>query len=388
MALGRALARSFVEHHPEVPFVLLLADRLDGSPDSRGEPFGLLEMDALRIRDQERLCFRYPQEALSYACTPLLLLHLLDRGFDRVLFFKQESLVLHRVDDALERLGRCSVLLTPHLVVPPGGPDAADRERSILLSGVHNVGFVGLSESAEARRMLSWWAERTASHCLHATADGMHFEQRWLDLAPSYFEGVELLRDPAYNVAHWNLRERRIEVRDGAVLVEGRPCRLFRFSGFEPERPDRPTRYYDRPRMDEIADASKVFALYLERLEEAGYGAGRSRPYAWDAFDNGVPIPGVAREIFRAFEAEGRIFERPFDSRDPRGFFAWLRAPAQTGPDGLALVSNLWLEIWRRRPDVREVFPDPLGASRDGFLAWTRDYGIHEHSIPEALSFS
>ena len=99
-----------------------------------------------------------------------------------------------------------------------------------------------------------------------------------------------------------------------------------------------------------------------------------------------MPIPGVAREIFRAIEAEGRIFEHPFDGRDPRGFLAWLRSPAETTADGRAPVSQLWLEIWRRRPDVRDVFPDPLGASRDGFLAWTRDYGAREHSIPEALA--
>jgi hypothetical protein len=381
LALGRVLARSFRRHHPEIPFFLLLADEVDGCFDPAVEPFHLIELAELAIPDRGRFLMRYPQQPLSYACTPFLLGHLLRSGWDRVLFLKQESLVLARMDDAIARLDQCSVLLTPHLVAPLRGADAAERELTILLSGAANIGFVGVSDTAAAHALLSWWAERTQAHCLHAVGDGMHYEQRWLDLAPSYFEGVGFLRDPAYNVAHWNLPERRVETAGGRVLVGGRPCRLFRFSGFDPEHPDRPTRYFERPRMDEIGGAAHVFARYLELLEEAGLRSVREWPYAWGRFDNGVEVPEIVREIFRDLEAAGVLFERPFATDPAAGFYRWLTAPAM----GAAAVTNLWLGVWKRRPDVRLAYPEPGGRDRDGFAAWTRSSGAHEHAIPEVL---
>lgn len=381
LAVGRVLARSFRRHHPEIPFFLLLADQVDGCFDPTAEPFQLIELAELTIPDRERFLMRYPQQPLSYACTPHLLRHLLRNGWDRVLFLKQESLVLARMDDAIARLGHCSVLLTPHLVAPLRGADAAERELTILLSGVANIGFVGVADTAAAHALLNWWAERTQTHCLHEVGEGMHYEQRWLDLAPSYFEDVHLLRDPAYNVAHWNLPERRVEVAGETIMVGGQPCRLFRFSGFDPERPDRPTRYFDRPRMDELGDAARVFARYLRLLEAAGLRTVREWPYAWGRFDNGVAVPDVVREIFREVEAGGTFFEQPFATEPAGGFYRWLTAPTA----GSAAVTNLWLGVWRRRPDVQLAFPEPCGRDQESFLAWTRSSGVGEHAVPEAL---
>src|SRR5687768_10610129 len=93
-ALARVLASSFRAHHPDVPFFVLLADEIDGWFDPERESFETIPLSALDIPDSPRFRFRYAQQPLSYACTPFLLEHLLDRGFERVLFFKQEGMVL------------------------------------------------------------------------------------------------------------------------------------------------------------------------------------------------------------------------------------------------------------------------------------------------------
>ena len=384
IALGRVLARSFRRHHPEIPFYLLLADEMDNFLASSSGHFELVGFEELAVPDRERFCFRYSQQPLSYACTPFLLDYLLQKGHDRVLFFKQESLVLGRLDDAIERLDSAAVLLTPHLVAPLTGAEAVERERLILLSGVYNVGMVGVSNTGEARRLLEWWADRTEKHCVHAVGEGMHFEQRWMDLAPSYFDGVELLRDPAYNVAHWNLPERRVELVGDEARVDGRQCRLFRFSGFDPEHPERPTRYFDRPQMGEIGDAARLYSLYLTMLEEEGLWETRDLPYAWDRFDSGVGIPDIVRALYHDLEATGTVFEQPFASARPGGFYHWLTAPTEAAPDAAGII-NLWNGVWQRRPDVQRVYPEPLGRDRDGFLAWTRSSGAGEYDIPEPL---
>ncbi len=385
LALARVIAGSFLENHPEIPFFVLLTDEIEACFNPEKEAFEVILLRDLLLDNWQRLCFRYPQQPLSYACTPLLLQHLLDRGFDRVLFFKQESLILGRMDDAVERLKSCSVLVTPHLVRPLEGDDAARREQTILLSGATNIGFLGVRDSANTRQLLSWWFERTFHHCDHDVGGGVHYEQRWFDLAPSYFDGVEQLRDPAYNVAHWNLPERLVEVIGDRVLIEGRQCRLFRFSGYDFDRPDQPTRYFSRPSMWEIGDAAKVFATYHQLLEKSGFPETRHWPYAWDRFDNGVRIPGIVREVYRDVEASGTVFQRPFMVGETSGFFDWLRNAADGfhGSDGT--VSNLWLGVWGRRPDVREVYPDPMGVDRKAFLEWTKSSGAEEHGIPEEL---
>jgi hypothetical protein len=145
---------------------------------------------------------------LTYALTPYVLSHLLDCGYSGVGFFKQESLVLDDLTPILEWVPRKSIVLTPHLLEPLPGPDRFARELNILQSGVFNVGFLGVGNTPTAHEFLKWWRDRLRDHCRHDVPEGMHYEQRWLDLVPAFFEDFHILRDPGFNVGHWNLPER------------------------------------------------------------------------------------------------------------------------------------------------------------------------------------
>jgi hypothetical protein len=361
---ARVVAASFAEHHPGVPFFALLADDVDGRFDPAAEAFELIGLDALDLPDLRTRCFRYEREQLSYALTPTLLRHLLGRGFERALFLKQESLVCGPLDDAVARLDDDAILLTPHLLEPLG----ADRELNILQSGVYNLGFLGVADRSPARRFLAWWEERLATDCRHAIEEGLHWEQRWADLVPSLFEGVGVLRDERVNVGHWNLPERRVE-----------DCRLFRFSGYEPDAPDRATRYADRLDTSTLNGAGEMFTRYREALLGAGWEEARAWPYAFDRFADGAPIPPIARLLHD--ERGGERFADPF-AVGPGSFAAWLREPVD---ERWPAVSRLWLELHERRDDLRAAYPDPLGADRGDFARWTRHTGAREHGIPDTL---
>jgi hypothetical protein len=278
ISCARVTADSFRCHHPDIPFFVLLADEVDGYFTPERERFQFLRLGELGIPNLHRLVFQYSRQELSYALTPYLLSYLLDRGFDCAAFVKQESLVTGDLTPALARLRHDSILLTPHLLAPLSGSGAVGRELNILLSGVYNGGFVAVSSTSAARQFLAWWQDRLASHCVHAVADGMHFEQRWLDLVPGFFEGVHLLRDPGMNVAHWNLPERDVRVDGETVLVDGCLCRLFRFSGFDPEQPDAVTRYSPRLTMTNAGPAAEVYQRYLRLLEQAGFHETKAWP--------------------------------------------------------------------------------------------------------------
>jgi hypothetical protein len=384
LSLARVLARSFAAHHPGVPFVVLLADEVDGCFDPAAEPFELIPFEALAIPRRARFRFHYPQQPLSYACTPSLLRHLLEGGYDRVLFFKQESLVVGEHGPAFAALDRHPIVLTPHLLTPLVGPDRVGRELNILQSGIFNVGLLGVSSHPIALRFLDWWQDRVFAHALHAVADGMHYEQRWLDLVPAYFPEAHALRDPGFNVAHWNLPDRAIEVDAGAVRVDGNPCRLFRFSGYDPEKPQQPTRYSTRLTWDNIGPARDVFAHYLRLLIEAGHPETSRWPYAYGTFSNRIAIPEYVRQLYRRLGDAADAFGDPLDATSPDSFFAWLTQTVHTTASG-AGITNLWHSIYQERGDLLQAFPEIFGADGDRFVGWTRASGLHEHGIPEAL---
>ena len=374
LADARVLARSFAAHHPEIPFFAVLAD--EAGLDPGGEPFETIPLAALGIPDLRAFCFRYDAREVSFAATPFAIGHLLDRGFGRVLFFKQEGLVLGSHAPVLAALERDAAVLTPHLLEPITGA----AELQILLSGVFNGGLVGVADRPAGRAFLSWWARRQLRHCVHDVAAGLHYEQRWLDLAPSLFDGVRILRDPAFNVGHWNLAERRVEVRGEHVLARGRPCALFRFSGYDPAAPEAVTRYFPERRLADIGDAAQVFARYRAALEAAGWPGTAALPYAWGAWADGVPIPAAARAAYRGLGSErAGAFGDPF-AAGPGTFRAWLEAPV--GDSG---VPRLWDAIAESRTDLREAFPDHLGADRERYLRWAAEHGAREHDVPPAL---
>lgn len=384
LSFARVLARSFHRHHPDVPFFVLLADQVDGQFDPRAEPFSLIELADLELPRPERLRFHYAQQPLSYACTPWLLSHLLRQGFTRVVFFKQETLILDDVGSLFGRLETASIVITPHLLAPPES-EAVARELNILLSGTFNVGLLGVARTSEAYRFLSWWQDRVYAHCLHDVASGMHFEQRWLDLAPAYFDAIHVLRDAAYNVGHWNLPERRVEVTaSGDVLVDGTPCRVFRFSGYRPDHPTAVTQYNERLSWDTVGASRAVFERFRQALLQEGYERTSRWPYAFAAFDNGVPIPAVARLLYMGMGDEVERFGDPRVTAPANSYWRWMTAPAaEAAPD--CRVSRLWHAIYRSRPDLQQAFPHALGDDRDAFMRWARQCGIHEHGVSELL---
>ena len=103
---------------------------------------------------------------------------------------------------------------------------------------------------------------------------------------------------------------------------------IFHFSGFEPERPGRVTRYSSRLTMETIGPAAPLFARYVDLLCAHWLFECRDWPYAFGAFDNGVPIPDVARRLYQEMSTGVDQFGDPFQASGPGSYFRWLNEPA------------------------------------------------------------
>ncbi len=106
LASARVVASSFAEHHPGIPFFVLLADEVDGYFDPAQEGYELLLLRDLDVPEPARFRFGLTEQQLSYAATPYLMARLIELGHDRVLFIKQESLVLGDLAPIRARRGR------------------------------------------------------------------------------------------------------------------------------------------------------------------------------------------------------------------------------------------------------------------------------------------
>ena len=280
LPLSRVLARSFLAQHPDVPFVTLLADEVQGRFDPSQEPGDLIEWSSIALPWREQLKVTHAQHALTCAAAPLLIDHLFDAGYRRVLFLKQESLVLSRLDMLFDALSRHAVILTPHAGQPVDADDGDRRELMFLRSGIYNVGVFGATD--RARPFIRWWRDRVAECCSLSVEQGLHYEQRWMDFAPVFAPDLGVLRDPAINIGHWNLPLRGLTYEDGTLRLDGRPCLIFRFSGYSPDAPETVTKYYSRLQPADIPAVWPLFTRVRAELHLEGWAECTRWPFAFE----------------------------------------------------------------------------------------------------------
>ena len=341
LPFARVLAESLHRWHPELRLFVGLMDEPEGRFDPAGEAFSIVKAEELAIPNWRDFCFRYTRREALSAAKPYLMSAML-ADYESVLFLDADMIVLGDLSPLLERVSRHPLTLTPHAISPGLGVEA---ELNILQCGVYNGGVVGASRMAEAGEFLDWWQQRTREHCRYSIGAGLHLDQRWLDFAPSFVPGLGVVRDPAYNVAYWNVAERP----DAAAW------RLFHCSGFDPERMDQVSRYWPGRRMAEVGAAGSLLKDYGARILAAGYEETRSWPYVYDCFENGEVISPGAREAYSRLGRAAGYFGDPFGT-DMREWLAERTDPRKEEE----------LRQWREAAEARlEKLREANGMLRD-----------------------
>jgi hypothetical protein len=249
-----ALAASLGRHEPSIALTATIVDGHGGgrAGGARTQP---LEEAAPTLAARLRAAYEPP--ALAMAAKASAMRHALDAGADRVVLLDADLLVLADLGPLVHAPG--DVVVVPHLLGPARGPGAEAAELRLLQAGVMNAGVVAASNTPPGREFVAWWEDRLVQACRHDLAAGVHYDQRWLDLAPGLFEGVTVLRDPGIDVAYWNLHER------------SRPWRLFHFSGFDPACPERATKYVPGLSVADLGEAAaslfRGYAALLAAIE-------------------------------------------------------------------------------------------------------------------------
>ena len=120
------------------------------------------------------------------------------------------------------------ILLTPHLLTPPVSEiDVSNDEiGGVARHGVFNLGFISCKASLNSIKLASWWAERLSKYCVVDYERGLFTDQKWFDMAPAYFNSVGIIKNFGWNVAPWNIHERK------DFLLSNSPPLFIHFSKF------------------------------------------------------------------------------------------------------------------------------------------------------------
>jgi len=359
--LARVLMASLRSHHPEWDRYVLVVGGAAGVGDE--EPFELVAIDSLGLPAITDLAFRYTMLELDTAMKPWLISHLFDRGYDRVMYFDPDIVVYSRLAE-LERPDAPFITLTPHLT---GSVEEAGhaRERTILLAGVWNLGFIAITRDPQLDAFLGWWKRRLERECVVEPEQGLFVDQKWIDLVPGLFDRVTALRHEGYNVAYWNLQQRTMtRGAAGGFLVNGQPLRFFHFSGFDPSVPTLVSRHDVSQKVASSGDAALLFREYTIALRAAGFDSFRDAPYAYAEFADGSQIADVVRLEYRRSPhlrdaAAGNPFGHPELFRGIKKRRAPLSARA---------AFHAYHFLSRARPIVRLIPRRLRAAMREGLL--------------------
>jgi hypothetical protein len=320
----RLLCESVRRFHPEAIIHLALADERPPWLATAGEPFDdILELAQLDIPNWRRWAFTHSIVELSTAIKPFALGHLMRRpGCETVLYFDPDMVLFSRVDDILSMLEHGNLALTPHQNKPEQTLEAIlDNEVASLKHGVFNLGFIGVRNGDEGRRFAAWWGERTYHLCRADVSNGLFTDQKWLDFAPIFFEGVAIIKSSRHNVATWNLTTRRLTGSfDAGFTVDGEPLGFYHFTGF-----DSGAHRIMALKNAAASDAAHaLIAWYARKIEIAAGDPISAWPWAFGTFSDGSAIGAGHRWLYRERTDLQTAFPDPFDARPDRPTFrAW-----------------------------------------------------------------
>jgi len=320
------LAATLRRQHPEWVIWLVLTDREPPgfALDLEKEDYDrLLTADDLFGDETERWLFGHD---IVEACTAVkgrACIKILDEpGCEKLFYFDPDIAIFNPMTTVLDLLDSYSIVLTPHQTEPdPRDQPRAIRDNEItsLDYGIYNLGFIAVANDEEGRRFVQWWDDRLTDWCHDRLDIGLFVDQKWCNLVPCFFDRVKTLRDPGYNVASWNLSQRRMHYDDeGTALINGVPLRFFHFTKLGPVGDVMTQRY--------AKDNVEIYELWWWYRNEVVAASDENIPKGWwyyGSFDNGVKISKSVRELYRDRRDLREEFERPLHTAG-NSYYHWV----------------------------------------------------------------
>ncbi|MCP4346570.1 MAG: glycosyl transferase [Desulfobacterales bacterium] len=323
---ARVLAKSVKKHEPDGVFHLVLSDKVPENFNLDNEPFDfLIQPQDLNIPNLDSWIFEHSVVELCTAVKGSAFVKIFEENdADKVVYFDPDIVVLHGLEELSDILEKAGIVLTPHQVVPDVTDEAImDNEICSLRHGVYNLGFLAARRNENGLKFIHWWRDRLLKFCYDDIPNGLFTDQKWVDLAPAFFDDIHIMRDKTYNVATWNLTHREVKNdNNGNLCIQDSPVKFFHFSGFDSGDHEIMLKKY-------AGNNSALFKLrkwYMQELEKEGQAEFGKLPSEYSFYSNGEMITNAQRALYRSRPDVIKTFPHPaVVTEDKLCYYYWFK---------------------------------------------------------------
>ncbi len=270
LAQAHTFGDSLKEHNPEFDFVIGLVDKLATKEiDVAKLPnYPILEIDKIDIPDFGAMCERYNITELNTAVKPYYFDYFLKNRSEiaNIVYFDPDIIVFDKLTHLTKNLEKYNIIVTPH-ITKPYNDDKWQNEEDVVNTGVFNFGFVAISRSESAKKMIDWWCQKLEKECIIDLCNGLFVDQHWAEFFPVFFDNVLIDKHLGNNVAYWNLHERVCSEHNQKWFINQiTPLQFFHYSGYLIAKPEEVSKYQNRITFEDRADIKPLFELYKKLL--------------------------------------------------------------------------------------------------------------------------
>lgn len=267
----------------------------------------------LGFKDFDKFIFKHSIVEASTSIKGQALVYFLNED-EKVAYIDPDIKIYKSLNELSQLLDNNDIILTPHLTIPEKNKmDIEFNELCALQHGVYNLGFLAVKNSEEGLKFAKWWRDRLNLFCYDDIPRGIFTDQRWIDLAPAYFN-VYILKNPGYNMAPWNLSTRRLNLQSNKIVVNNEyELVFFHFSGFDSGANEVVFNKYVPNKTEYIY---KLRDEYIDEMNHYGQNELGNHKWSYDFYTNGEMISEEVRIIYRNHLLDDSISKNPFECSD------------------------------------------------------------------------
>ena len=311
LAKAIVLAESVKQHCENARFIVCLVEREipQAARDCTYFDDIVLSKD-IGLENFHGFMFRHTIVEAATAVKPKFFLYLLEQypETNQFIYLDPDVLVYGDFFELRSLLQSHSIIVAPHLLRPGN----IEMEISSLVHGAYNLGFLAISRNPNSMNFLHWWNARLFSYCYNDKKNGIFTDQKWIDLAPGFFE-VHILKHHGYDFATWSLMGSILSKDENQYWVNGDRLRFVHYSGVDSGVIDHAMEQWLTPENSEIF--RELYAHYLETLNLHGQRQLATLPWSYRNYESGSPISSKARRAYRN-PAMWEAIPNPFASDD------------------------------------------------------------------------
>ena len=303
LAHAKTAGDSFLKFHPDWTFIIGLVDHFDSTFDYSGfSNFVIIKVEDIRVPNFEDLQRKFNITELNTAVKAKFIKHIFSNyNANKLIYLDPDILVTSYFEEVITSLDFKNIIITPHICSPIDDV-FAPTDYHTLRGGIFNLGFIALARYNDIKNFIDWWEDRVYKYGFNDFSKNMFYDQLWINYVPAMWDNYLILKHLGYNMANWNLHERKLSIHstiDPFTINNEFPLRFFHFSGYKYENPTKIASYHTRFDFNSRPDLLPLFNHYHELLKSNNIEKISQLRYHYKAKHNSVSKSYKKKSIFQ-----------------------------------------------------------------------------------------